>query len=54
MNNQWQNSILRISIWLIAELLLNLLSLDTLGDYSEFVFEQKRYQHNPVIALKIV
>ncbi len=46
MKNQWQHSILRISIWVMVELLLNLLNLDTLGDYSEFVFEQKRYRHN--------
>ena len=50
MNSQWQNSILRISIWVIVELLLNLLNLDTLGDYSEFVFEQKRYLTAPVMA----
>ena len=42
MNSQWQYSILKISVWLIAELFLNLFNLDTLGDYSEFVFEQKR------------
>ena len=46
MNHQWHNSLLRIGIWVIVELLLNLLNLDTLGDYSEFVFEQKRHQHN--------
>ena len=54
MNNQWQKSILRISIWLMIELLLNLLNLDTLGDYSEFVFEQKRHLSDPVVAMKIV
>ena len=42
MKSQWQNSLVRISIWVIVEILLNLLSLDTLGDYSEFVFEQKQ------------
>ncbi len=36
----------------MIEILLNVLNLDTLGDYSEFVFEQKRYLTPPVIALK--
>ena len=38
----------------MVELFLNLLNLDTLGDYSEFIFEQKRHQNNPIIALKII
>ncbi|MDJ0687217.1 MAG: hypothetical protein QNJ41_01790 [Xenococcaceae cyanobacterium MO_188.B32] len=54
MNSQWQHSILKISFWVIVELLLNLLNLDTLGDYSEFIFEQKRHLTDPIIAMKIV
>ncbi|MGK7944738.1 MAG: hypothetical protein AB4058_09740 [Microcystaceae cyanobacterium] len=30
---------IRISIWLVAEILLNFLGIDDLADYSEFVFE---------------
>ena len=54
MNSQWQYSILKISVWLIAELFLNLFNLDTLGDYSEFVFEQKRHLTNSVIGMEII
>ena len=32
MNHQWHNSLLRIGIWVMIEILLNLLNLDTLGD----------------------
>jgi hypothetical protein len=41
MQTQWQKTLLQISFWLIIEILLNLLGLDNLADYSEFVFEQK-------------
>ncbi len=51
MNHQWHNSILRIGIWVMIEILLNLLNLDTLGDYSEFVFEQKRYRNSPHLVV---
>jgi hypothetical protein len=30
---------IRILIWLIIEILLNLLGLDELADYSEFIFK---------------
>lgn len=32
--------LLKIVIWLVAEILLNLLGIDDLADYSEFVFEK--------------
>ena len=54
MNSQWQHSILKISVWVMVELLLNLLNLDTLGDYSEYIFEQKRHLTDSIVAMKIV
>ncbi|MDJ0571833.1 MAG: hypothetical protein QNJ53_22700 [Pleurocapsa sp. MO_192.B19] len=33
----WVKLIIKILIWLIAEILLNLIGLDELADYSEFV-----------------
>ncbi|MEB3278678.1 MAG: hypothetical protein VKK42_07105 [Lyngbya sp.] len=33
---------IRILIWLIIEILLNLLGLDELADYSEFIFNATR------------
>jgi hypothetical protein len=41
MQTQWQKIFLQITFWLIIEILLNLLGLDNLADYSEFVFDQK-------------
>lgn len=41
MQTQWQKTLIQISFWLILEILLNLLGLDNLADYSEFVFDQK-------------
>ena len=41
MRSQWKKSLLRIAFWLGAEIVLNLLNLDTLSDYSEFLFEKK-------------
>jgi hypothetical protein len=39
MNTQWQKILVKITFWLILEILLNLLGLDSLADYSEFLFE---------------
>ena len=36
MRSRWQ----KITFWLIAEITLNLIGLDDLADYSEFIFEQ--------------
>lgn len=40
MKNKWQKSLAKIIIWLALEILLNVLGLDDLADYSEFVFER--------------
>jgi hypothetical protein len=37
----WQKILIKITLWLIVEIILNLLGLDNLADYSEFVFEGK-------------
>ncbi len=38
MQVQWKKLLVKIIVWLAAEILLNFLGLDTLADYSEFVF----------------
>lgn len=38
MNIQWKKLLLTTTIWLATEIILNLLGLDNLADYSEFVF----------------
>lgn len=51
MNQQWQKSTFRILFWICAEIVLNLLNLDTLSDYSEFLLEQQIYDHRPKMVL---
>lgn len=41
MQAQWQKILVKLTFWLIIEIFLNLLGLDSLADYSEFVFEGK-------------
>jgi hypothetical protein len=40
MKMQWQKVLVKTTIWLAAEILLSLLGLDDLADYSEFIFER--------------
>lgn len=40
MNRRYQKTLAKITIWLAAEILLNLLGMDDIADYSEFVFEK--------------
>lgn len=39
MNKQLIKSCQKIIIWLLAELLLNFCGLDTLADYSEYLYQ---------------
>ena len=38
---QWKKIWVKATFWLATELVLNLLGLDNLADYSEFIFEQE-------------
>ncbi|MDY6785388.1 MAG: hypothetical protein SW833_23040 [Cyanobacteriota bacterium] len=40
MNSTAKALLVRIIIWVAAEVLLNFLGLDNLADYSEFIFEK--------------
>lgn len=37
---QWKKFLVKISLWLATEIILNFVGLDNLADYSEFVFER--------------
>jgi hypothetical protein len=37
---QWKKILVRTSLWLATEVVLNFVGLDNLADYSEFVFER--------------
>jgi hypothetical protein len=41
MKVRWRKLILQIAFWAIAEIVLNLIGLDDLADYGEFVFTNK-------------
>ncbi len=41
MKIQWHKLILKIFFWLLVEALLNLIGIDDLADYSEFLFMPK-------------
>jgi hypothetical protein len=36
----WKKSLIRATVWLAAEIILNCVGLDDMADYSEFVFER--------------
>jgi hypothetical protein len=38
MRVKWKTLIAKVTAWMVLELLLNLLGLDHLADYSEFLF----------------
>jgi hypothetical protein len=41
MKTQWPKLILQISLWLLLEALFNLIGIDELADYSEFLMMPK-------------
>ena len=40
MNIQWHKLLYKLTIWLVVEIVLNLMGLDDMADYSEFIFGQ--------------
>lgn len=55
MKVQWKKVFVKTTVWLVTEILLNLVGLDNLADYSEFLFEQDTavfsYLNQPAIAM---
>ncbi|NJK29025.1 MAG: hypothetical protein HC851_16595 [Acaryochloris sp. RU_4_1] len=37
---RWQKLLISLSLWIIAEICFNLVGMDELADYSEYVFER--------------
>lgn len=54
MEANWQKGLGKIAVLLMVEILLNLLGLDTLANYSEFLFERKVFAMNylPELVIK--
>ncbi len=42
---RWKKLLSKTLIWIVAEILLNCMGVDTLADYSEFVFEKNELVH---------
>jgi len=40
MKLEWKKVLVKTTVWLAAEIVLNLVGLDNLADYSEFIYEQ--------------
>ncbi len=38
MEIRWRKLLLKLTIWLVIEIVLNLMGLDDIADYSEFLF----------------
>ncbi|HIK29932.1 MAG TPA: hypothetical protein IGS17_04505 [Oscillatoriales cyanobacterium M59_W2019_021] len=50
MRVRWKTLLIQGSIWLASEVLLTLVGLDDLADYSEFVFEKYLIDSSPPIV----
>ena len=57
MKLEWKKVLVKSTVWLAAEIILNLLGVDTLADYSEFLYEQEvaslSYLHKPTITVNL-
>lgn len=52
MNKRWKKAIAKILVWIALEILLTILGLDDLADYSEFALE-KNYLP-AIVAIAVV
>ena len=57
MEVRWKILCTKTLIWLAAEIVLNLMGLDTIADYSEFLFDNNSlshltsHHHNPILIV---
>ncbi|AFZ37686.1 hypothetical protein Sta7437_4212 [Stanieria cyanosphaera PCC 7437] len=54
MNVKWKKLLFKTTIWLVAEISLNSLGLDSLADYSEFLFERTMIMPNTMDIIFLV
>ena len=57
MKVQWKKVLVKTIVWLAVEIALNLLGLDSLADYSEFIYKQEAvvlsHLHQPAIVMPL-
>jgi hypothetical protein len=41
MKKQWERQMIKLTVWVFTEVLLNLVGLDNLADYSEFLGDRR-------------
>lgn len=46
MKVRWKTLLTKTLIWLSAEILLNIIGLDTIADYSEYIFDRNVVVYN--------
>ncbi len=46
----WHKLLLKLTIWLVLEIVLNLMGLDDMADYSEFVFT---HHNNTTVSVDV-
>jgi hypothetical protein len=51
MKSPWKTTPIKAIVWLTAEILLTIVGLDNLADYSEFVFEPGGFREPAIAAL---
>lgn len=49
----WQKLLIKTFIWFMGEIILNLIGIDDLVDYSEFLFENKASSSPGIIVSNI-
>ncbi len=49
MKSDWKSTVVKATIWLAAEVLLNVVGLDNLADYSEFVFGRELHAGGAIV-----
>lgn len=54
MNSFWKSTIAKTAIWLAAEILLNVVGLDNIADYSEFVFGREMATDGAIVTLQVI
>jgi len=54
MKRQWKKVLVKITVSLLIDVALNLLGLDDLADYSQFIFEQEMLAHSPITTCVVL
>jgi hypothetical protein len=51
MNGNWKKTAMKVTLWIAAEITLNLVGLDGIADYTEFVFSRQGLSLSAINAM---